>query len=117
VSTTLLLLAAIGCFTFSLFLTYGVGGAWRHHGQQWRFYQPGVGGPSFIVLQVMNGVAKAALQRRIVESLTCWGRHHDTFRNTGFGMDELLHCRLYFSCPPQQEAGFRFDRLRSAALP
>lgn len=50
----LLLVTALLCFTFAIFLTYGVGGPWRYHSQQWRFVQPGVGGAVFVVLQVSS---------------------------------------------------------------
>lgn len=76
ISVTTLLLVAIGCFTFSLFITYGVGGAWRHHGQEWRFYQPGAGGTLFVILQVrlprrMLRLERAAVRGRLPSPRPC----------------------------------------------
>eukprot|EP00042_Codosiga_hollandica_P046386 m.487527 g.487527 ORF g.487527 m.487527 type:complete len:665 (+) comp57225_c0_seq1:169-2163(+) len=45
---------AFSCFVFSAFATYGIGGPWKHYLSQWRFYQPGIGGFKFVVLQGLS---------------------------------------------------------------
>lgn len=57
----LLVASALICFTFALFLTYGVGGPWRYHRLQWRFVQPGVGGAVFVTLQVSGCALKVKI--------------------------------------------------------
>ena len=45
----------VASFAIPSFLTYGVGGPWKHHHvSQWRFFQPGSGGVKFVVLQGMS---------------------------------------------------------------
>ncbi|EDQ85806.1 uncharacterized protein MONBRDRAFT_11449 [Monosiga brevicollis MX1] len=52
-SAAVLVFIAFCCFSFALFLTYGIGGLWKHHKRQWTFYQPFVGGAVFVLLQVI----------------------------------------------------------------
>ena len=42
------------CFALSSFLTHGVGGPWRHYTREWKFFQPGLGGFEFVVLQAFG---------------------------------------------------------------
>ena len=46
-------LLSLGLFITALFSTYGVGGQ-LHHGQDWRFWQPFVGGVRFVILQIIS---------------------------------------------------------------
>jgi hypothetical protein len=42
------------CFAISVFFTHGIAGPWRHYLTEWRFYQPGVGGFKFVLLQALS---------------------------------------------------------------
>jgi hypothetical protein len=44
----------VASFAIPSFLTYGVGGPWKHHVSTWRFFQPGIGGVKFVILQAMS---------------------------------------------------------------
>ncbi|EGD77265.1 hypothetical protein PTSG_08359 [Salpingoeca rosetta] len=49
----MLVFACLCCLTAAIFLTYGVGGRWAYSRKQWSFFQPFIGGPIFIALQML----------------------------------------------------------------